>query len=275
MMNYDEKKQALKASIRELTRQDVVVAFSGGVDSSLLLHLCCEEARKTGTKVYAITMLTELHPHGDLDIARRVALEAGAIHEVVRINELADADILMNPVDRCYRCKLTLFAMLVDRAEKLGAACVVEGTNEDDLHVYRPGIKALGELGILSPLARCGFTKEEVRQMAAEYGISVANRPSTPCMATRFPYGTKLSYEAMKQVDEAETWLRDRGFYNVRLRVHGNVARIEIDAADMSHLLSIREEVIEQLKRMGYTYITLDLEGFRSGSMDIGLTKKI
>lgn len=271
-MNYNEKKQALKTYIWELVQHDVVVAFSGGVDSSLLLHLCCEEAQKTGTKVYAITMLTELHPHGDADIARRVALEAGAIHEVITINELADAGIRMNPVDRCYRCKRTLFAMLVDRAKELGAPSVVEGTNEDDLHVYRPGIKALGELGILSPLAKCGFTKEEVRQLAAEYGISVAKRPSTPCMATRFPYGTELSYEAMKQVDEAETWLRAQGFYNVRLRVHDKVARLEIDTEDMSRLLSMREEVVQQLKRRGFPYITLDLEGFRSGSMDIGLT---
>ncbi len=273
-MSYEEKKQHLKTTLQTLAQQNVVVAFSGGVDSSLLLHLCCAEARKTGTKVYAITMLTELHPHGDLDIARRVALETGALHEVIRINELTDAGIRMNPVDRCYRCKRTLFSMLVARARELGAAYVVEGTNEDDLHVYRPGIKALGELGILSPLAQCGLTKEEVRQLASEFGLSVARRPSTPCMATRFPYDTELSYEAMKQVDEAETYLRAQGFYNVRLRVHGEVARLEIDTADMPRLLSLREEIIRELHQKGFTYITLDLEGFRSGSMDINLNKR-
>ena len=273
-MDYNEKKQLLKTYLQTLAQHDLVVAFSGGVDSSLLLRLCCEAAKERGTKVYALTMQTDLHPHGDVAIARRVAEEVGAIHEVMYLDELDEADIQMNPVDRCYRCKRCLFSKLMARARALGATYVIEGTYEDDLHVYRPGIKALGELGVLSPLAKFGLSKTEVRQMAAEYGVSVSERPSTPCMATRFPYGTRLSYPLMEKVDAAETWLRAQGFYNVRLRVHGDVTRIEIDREDMGTLLLKREAVVHQLKSLGFVYITLDLEGFRSGSMDIVLNHR-
>ena len=268
-MNYEEKKQALKDYLLELAEKDVLVAFSGGVDSSLMLRLCCECAKEKGTKVYAVTMQTGLHPHGDVDIARRVAEEAGAEHLVIKLNELDEAGIRDNPLDRCYRCKRLLFAKLLGKAEQLGATYVVEGTNEDDLHVYRPGTRALKELGILSPLAKIGITKAEVRQMALEHGVSVARRASTPCMVTRFPYNTHLTYEALERADKAEDWLRQQGFYNVRVRIHGEVVRLEIDIKDMGALLLKREEIVEELKNLGYTYITLDMEGYRQGSMDI------
>ena len=268
-MDYEEKKQALKAYLLELAEKDMVVAFSGGVDSSLLLRLCCEAAKEKGTKVYAVTMQTGLHPHGDVDIARRVAEEAGAEHLVIKLDELDEAGIRDNPLDRCYRCKRLLFAKLLGKAEQLGATYVIEGTNESDLHVYRPGIKALKELGIISPLAKFDITKPEVRQMAAEVGVSVARRASTPCMVTRFPYNTRLTYEDLERADQAEEWLRQQGFYNVRLRIHGEVVRIEIDEKDMGALLLKREEVVAKLKELGYTYITLDMEGYRQGSMDI------
>ncbi len=273
-MDYQEKKKLLHACLHELAAHDMVVAFSGGVDSSLLLFLCCEAARETGTKVTAVTIQTRLHPHGDVDIARRVAKESGAAHVVMRVDELADADIRMNPIDRCYRCKRLLFGKLQKKADELGASCVVEGTNRDDLYAYRPGIKALDELGIKSPLAELGFTKAEVRRLAQEKGVSVARRPSSPCMATRFPYNTKLDYEMMRRVDEAEKWLREQGFYNVRLRVHGDITRLEIDCSDMGRLLLVREKVVERLKDMGFIYVTLDLEGFRSGSMDVYIKKR-
>ena len=273
--DYEQKKKTLEAHLLELAESDIVVAFSGGVDSSLLLMLCCKAARERGTKVTAVTMLTRLHPHGDEDIARRVAEEAGASHVLMRLDELEDAGIRMNPEDRCYRCKRLLFGELQKKAAEIGATCVIEGTNADDLHVYRPGIRALRELGIRSPLAECGITKSNVRQMAQEMGLSVARRASTPCMATRFPYNTPLDYEAMARVDEAERWLREQGFYNVRLRVHGDIARLEIDHQDMGNLLKIQKDVVNRLKTMGFAYVTLDLEGFRSGSMDIHIKKKV
>jgi len=273
-MTYEKKIEALKSYIAQLANRDIVLAFSGGVDSSLLLKMCSEATACCGTKVYAVTIHTQLHPMNDLDISKRVAMESGAEHLVIKVDELDEADIAMNPVDRCYRCKRVLFQKLIDQAKAIGAGCVMDGTNEDDMHVYRPGIMALSELGVVSPLAKFGITKREVRQLAEEYGVSVAQRPSTPCMATRFPYGTKLSYEAMRKVDEAEQWLRGKGFYNVRLRVHGNVARIEVDKEDLTRLLAISDEVVEKLKSFGYDYITIDLEGFRSGSMDINIKQR-
>ena len=270
-MDYEKKKRALQDYLLELTKHDVAVAFSGGVDSSLLLYLCCEAAKQNGTKVYAITMQTELHPQSDLEIAQNVANEAGAQHIIIKINELEEAGIGMNPVNRCYLCKLSLFKKIQEEARRLNVSNIVEGTNEDDLHVYRPGIQALKELNIISPLAKFNIGKEEVRKMAEEYGISVSRRASTPCMATRFPYGTKLSKDLMQKVAEVEEWLRNKCVYNVRLRVHGNIGRFEVDRSDMPLLLEQWKEITERTKQIGMDYVTLDLEGFRSGSMDIKL----
>lgn len=268
-MNYEEKKEALLEYIDELARNNIALAFSGGVDSSLLLKLCCDASVQTGSRVYAVTVHTELHPMNDLVITRRVAAEMGAEHIVVKLNEMEEAGITDNPVDRCYLCKKCLFTKLQAKARELGAPAVMDGTNEDDLHVYRPGIRALRELGIISPLAKFTLTKAEIRRMAAEYGISVASRPSAPCMATRFPYNTRLTIEDMHKAELGEEWIRARGFYNVRLRIYDKTARIEIDLDSFDKLLSIREELLAYLKELGYDYIALDLEGFRSGSMDI------
>lgn len=268
-MEYEEKKRALQDYLLELTKHDVAVAFSGGVDSSLLLHQCCKAAKQNSTKVYAVTMQTELHPQSDIVIARKVANEAGAKHIVIKIDELEEAGIGMNPENRCYLCKLSLFKKIQEEACRLGISIIVEGTNDDDLHVYRPGIQALKELNIISPLARFNIGKEEVRKMAEELGISVSGRASTPCMATRFPYGTKLSKDLMQKVAKMEEWLRNKGVYNVRLRVHDNIGRFEVDHNDMPLFLEQWKEITERTKQIGLDYVTLDLEGFRSGSMDI------
>ena len=256
----------------EYAGQDIMVAFSGGVDSSVLLKLACDIAKERGTRVHAVTIQSELHPLGDMEISGRVAKEIGAEHHIIEIRELQEADIAENPKDRCYRCKKYLFTQVEGLAEELGVSVILEGTNEDDLHVYRPGIRAVRELGIKSPLAEAGLTKEQVRRLADELGLSVASRPSTPCLATRFPYGTVLTMENMQKVEQAESCLRQQGFGNVRVRVHGNLARLEVDAADLGRLLERRSETAEYMKSLGYDYVTLDLEGFRSGSMDVGLT---
>lgn len=274
MGQYEEKCETLFRILDKLTKENTAVAFSGGVDSSLLLKLTCLRAKKQGTYVYAIAAHTELHPSGDLEIAKRVAEEAGAAFTVLKLQELKEADIVNNPVDRCYRCKKLLFKEIKRKAEELGAKVLIEGTNLDDTKVYRPGLKAIEELGIKSPLKDAGLTKKEIRKLAAAYDISVADRPSTPCLATRFPYGAVLSLEKMKKVEQGEAFLRELGLYNVRLRVHGETARIEVDEKDMPKLLESRKEVVEFLKGLGYWYITLDMEGFRSGSMDIGIDNK-
>lgn len=272
-MTYEEKKQKLQKQMLVYAQGDMLVAFSGGVDSSLILKLAVQAAAKTGHKVYGIMVHTMLHPMGEVEDARVTAEQIGAEFRMLEIDELKGADILDNPVDRCYRCKKYLFHNLIKEGEKLGVSAMMEGTNEDDLHVYRPGLRAIRELGIHSPLAEAGMTKAEVRRLAGELGISVSNKPSMPCLATRFPYGTRISYEAMQKVDEGEAFVRSLGFYNVRLRIHNDVVRIEVDVNEMPRLLEYREQIVAKLKNLGYDYITVDLEGFRSGSMDLHVKK--
>lgn len=272
-MTYEEKKQKLQEQMLVYAQGDMLVAFSGGVDSSLILKLAVQAAAKTGHQVYGIMVHTMLHPMGEVEDARVTAEQIGAEFRVLEIDELQGADILDNPVDRCYRCKKYLFHNLIEEGKKLGVSAMMEGTNEDDLHVYRPGLRAIRELGIHSPLAEAGMTKAEVRKLAGELGISVSNKPSMPCLATRFPYGTRISYEAMQKVDEGEAFVRSLGFYNVRLRIHNDVVRIEVDVNEMPRLLEYREQIVAKLKKLGYDYITVDLEGFRSGSMDLHVKK--
>lgn len=269
MGKTEEKKARLLALMEEYGRQDVCLAFSGGVDSSLLLKLAADSAAAHGTTVYAVTFDSRLHPACDLENAKKVAVELGGVHVVVTVDELEMEEIRSNPPDRCYLCKKQLFGKLLEFAAEKQISLTMEGTNEDDLHVYRPGIRAVRELGVKSPLAEAGLTKAEVKALAAEYGISAASRPSTPCMATRLPYGAELSYEVLKQIEEGEAVLRELIGGNVRLRLHGDVARIETDGENLEKAVALRGQLISRLKALGFVYITLDLEGFRSGSMDV------
>lgn len=269
MGKTEEKKARLLALMEEYGRQDVCLAFSGGVDSSLLLKLAADSAAAHGTTVYAVTFDSRLHPACDLENAKKVAVELGGVHVVVTVDELEMEEIRSNPPDRCYLCKKQLFGKLLEFAAEKQISLTMEGTNEDDLHVYRPGIRAVRELGVKSPLAEAGLTKAEVKALAAEYGISAASRPSTPCMATRLPYGAELNYEVLKQIEEGEAVLRELIGGNVRLRLHGDVARIETDGENLEKAVALRGQLISRLKALGFVYITLDLEGFRSGSMDV------
>lgn len=274
MSDYREKTEKLHKLLQELTQSDIAVAFSGGVDSSLLLKLACIHSRENQTTVYAYTAATQLHPAVDLKLAKQVAAEIGAEHIVLQIQELYQAGIENNPENRCYLCKKKIFQTMLEDMRERNVSLLMEGSNLDDTKVYRPGLKAIAELGVKSPLMEAGFTKAEVRRLAAELQISTADRPSTPCMATRFPYGTKLTMENLKKVEQAETFLGTFGFGNIRLRVHDNVARVEIDENCFEKLLTHRGEIIRYLKELGFDYITLDLEGFRSGSMDKRILQK-
>lgn len=264
-----EKKELLRKKFDKYAEQDICVAFSGGVDSSLVLIMACEAAAKTGKKVYAVTMDTVLHPKADVEAAKMVLEKTEAVHIILTLNELTVPEMHNNPKKRCYFCKKALYKKMLEFAAEKGVEILLEGSNEDDLHVYRPGLQAVRELGVLSPLAACGVTKEEVREMAKEYEIPTAGRPSAPCLATRLPYGTEIDLELLKRIDEAENYLRSFGWKNVRLRIHGTTARLETDIEVFQKVLEHREKVIEKLKELGFLYITLDLEGFRSGSMDI------
>ena len=263
-----ENREKVREMLADLTREDVCVAFSGGVDSSLLLKIALTEAKRHGTAVYAVTFDTQLHPSCDIQIAREVAGQMGARHQVIEVDELANPEILKNPVNRCYLCKKELFGKLLACAESKNIRRVLEGTNRDDDFQYRPGIRAVEELGVLSPLRVCGLSKQEIRTWAKELGITVADRPSTPCMATRLPYGTVITADILKRIECGESFLKTLGFRNVRLRVHGDIARVELDRESFHEAANRAEEILTALKELGFTYITLDLEGFRSGSMD-------
>ncbi|MDD2972863.1 MAG: ATP-dependent sacrificial sulfur transferase LarE [Lachnospiraceae bacterium] len=253
------------------TKKDVAIAFSGGVDSSLLLKIACEKAELNHTKVYAYTIHTMLHPIEELELTADLAQEMGAVHQVIQVDELAEAGIENNPVNRCYLCKKCMFTKLITEMKMRNIHIAIDGTNLDDTKVYRPGIQALKELGVVSPLMMAGFTKQEVRTLAAQYEIAVSDRPSVPCMATRFPYGTKLVQTELDKVEQMEQFIKNMGFYNVRARIHDKLVRIEVDVKDIERVLEKRTDMISFAKKLGYDYISVDLEGFRSGSQDLHL----
>lgn len=271
---YREKYERLKDELESFLKNDIIVAFSGGADSSLLLKTACLQAKKNAAKVYAVTVQTMLHPKEDLQIAEKVAEETGAIHKILTVDELKEAGIIDNPPNRCYLCKKSIFQKIKKLARERGISVILEGTNAEDMQVYRPGIQALKELAIISPLADCGFTKQEIRQLLREFGVSVAERPASPCLATRLPYGAQITHEKLQKIAEGEAFIRAKGFYNVRLRMHDELARIEVDKNEIPRMLSCGKEIIARLKELGFVYVTLDMEGFRSGSMDGKLWKQ-
>jgi uncharacterized protein len=250
-------------------KEGIAIAFSGGVDSSLLLKIACDIGKQTGHPIMAVTFETKLHPHGDLDEAKELAQQFGAIHKIIEVDEFQDPSIMDNPVDRCYRCKKLLFQTLIEAANTEGFYYLVDGSNYDDLQAYRPGMKALKELNIHSPLLDLEITKKQIRSLASELNISSSDRPSAPCLATRLPYGTRFDFDLLTRIDQGEHFIKKYGFYNVRLRLHEDILRLEIDKNDFARLLEHKDIIIEKLKELGFLYITLDLEGFRSGSMDI------
>lgn len=240
------------------------IAFSGGVDSALLVKLACG----LGLDVHAVTFDSTLQPVGDAARAAAQAASYGARHVILRVDPLTDPAVRENSRERCYRCKYALFAALREyaRAHEIGA--VLDGTNAGDLKEYRPGLRALRELSIESPLAKLGLDKPAVRAVGLEIGLDVANRPSSPCLATRFPYGAVLTPEALERCGLAEARLREAGFDTARVRVHGDLARIELLPAQIPLAAEKSAEIGGMLRRLGYRFVTLDLEGYRSGCYD-------
>lgn len=266
----DGQLKKLREYILNYLSYGVIVANSGGVDSAFLLYMTCQLARQYGLqKVYAVTVKTRMNPAEDAELAKQLSENFDAVYKVIELDELEEISIADNPKNRCYLCKKVFFEKIIKLADSLGVKYIFEGTNADDLKQKRPGIKAISELGIISPLAVCGITKDNVRNFAGQFGLSVAKRPSSPCLATRIPYGDHITYELLNRIEQGERFLRSLGFYNVRLRVHGDVARIEVDSEYFEQILFQGEKIIKFLKKIGFVYITVDLEGFRSGSMDI------
>jgi uncharacterized protein len=261
----------LEEFLAPLAPGGLCVAFSGGVDSAVLLAAACKVAG--AGKVHAVTMQTPFHSPREPKAAAALAAEMGAIHSVITLEEL-DPALLQNPADRCYRCKFWVFSTIQRYAAKRGLATVLDGTNAEDLGEYRPGLRALKELGIVSPLAQLGIAKAAVREMAAAQGISVAQKPSAPCLATRFPYDTPIRMEELRIVDELEHYLKSLGPQTLRVRVYGDTLRLEVLPEDFSILIENRADIAAKSREAGFLYVTMDLEGFRSGSMDIPLQKK-
>jgi uncharacterized protein len=262
----EEKYTHLKEIFRAMGR--VVVAYSGGVDSSLLLKVA-KDTLGDGNAV-AVTALSPLYPDREVAGAEKVAKEMGVRHVLVESNELEIEGFSKNPPNRCYYCKKKLFEELLSVAQKEGISFVVEGSTLDDEADHRPGRKAVQELGVRSPLKEARFIKEEVRELSNALGLTTWDKPSFACLASRFPYGAEITQEALKRVDEAEGFLFGLGFKQVRVRHYGDLARIEVLREEMGRLIDgdLREKVVSRLKEIGYKYVTLDLQGFRSGSMN-------
>lgn len=261
--------ERLNNYFKDLRSKNICIAFSGGVDSSLVL----KTAVLSGKNIYAVMFNTKLHPCREEAEAREIAGKIGIEITVMNIDEFSNPEILKNPINRCYICKKMLFTELLNFAKEKSCDVVLDGTNFDDYGQYRPGIKALNELGVRSPLAELKMTKAEVREAAKELGLEVHNKPSAPCMATRFPYDTNITIEALEKVEEAEEFIKSLGITQCRVRVHGDIVRLEVEENDFTSILKEKQSIIVKLKTLGYTYITLDIEGFRSGSMDVLIEK--
>jgi len=251
----------------------VLVAYSGGVDSTLLLKVASDVL---GTGVLAVIAGSETYPEAEVRGAVALAKALGVRHKVIHTREIENPDFTKNPPLRCFYCKQELFSKLKKIAEKAGIAHVLDGQNVDDMGDFRPGAKAGKQLGIRSPLKEAGLTKDEIRRLSKRFGLPTWNKPSLACLASRFPYHTRIDKESLKQVGKAEEFLKKLGFGQLRVRHHGQIARVEIEPKEFAKAVKpdVRAKIVGSLKKMGYLYVTLDLAGYRSGSLNEALRLK-
>jgi len=243
----------------------VVVGYSGGVDSTLLLSVAHEQL---GDKAIAVTAISPSLPREELEQAIRMAQEIGTQHLLIDSDEVDDPDYIANSPDRCYYCKLLRFDELLRIARRRNFTYVVDGCNRDDLKDHRPGMRAGQELGVRSPLMEAGLTKGNIRALSRKLGLPTWDKPSAACLASRIPYGTPITEERLTQIDEAERFLHSLGIAQARVRHHGDIARIEVEAESLPVLLENRSQVVNRLHELGFAYVTADLKGYRSGSMN-------
>ena len=247
-----------------------VIAYSGGVDSTLLLSVAHEVL---GDRVLAVTAFSELYPTGEGEAALELARSLGVRITTIKTSELGIEHFADNPPERCFYCKSELFSRLQDLAKAHALPFVADGSNADDLSDHRPGRQAAVDLGVRSPLMEAGLTKQDIRDLSKARGLPTWDKPSLACLASRFPYGHRITPEKLQQVGQAETFLRQQGFAQVRVRHHGDTARIEVEPDDIPRFLDddLRRRVVDRLRELGFIYVTIDLQGFRSGSMNEAL----
>jgi pyridinium-3,5-biscarboxylic acid mononucleotide sulfurtransferase len=270
MVSAEERLRQLEGIVGP--RGSALVAFSGGVDSSLALAICARALPRE--RVLAVTSNNETYLPSELDLAREFADSLGIEHLIVNTRELDNPDYASNPANRCYFCKSTLYADLARIAGERGYACVVDGANADDEGDYRPGRKAARELGVVSPLSVAGVGKAEVRELAHQLGLPSWDKPALACLSSRFPYGQEITAEKLTQVARAEEFLRAEGFRQVRVRHHGEIARLEVGPEEMERAFALREKISAELKEAGFLYVALDLAGYASGSLNAALGRK-
>ncbi len=268
-MSIEMKHEALKMRLEELG--SLAVAFSGGVDSSLLLRVAHDVL---GDRVLAVTARSETYPEREYAEAVAFAQDHGIRHAVIVSEELDIEGFAANPVNRCYLCKQELFGKVALIAEQEGLAAVADGNNADDADDYRPGMTAAKELGVISPLREAGFTKKEVRELSRQLGLKNWDKPAFACLSSRFPYGRLITREALRRVDLAEQYLLDQGLRQIRVRDHGELARIEVAPEERRFFYDDRvmDQVDAAFRQFGYLYTALDLRGYRTGSMNEGLS---
>lgn len=260
-----EKYTSLKAEIRGY--KSALVALSGGIDSSLVAFVAGKEL---GDKALAVTSGSESLKAADLQLAKEITAEWGISHRIIKTREIENEDYVKNLQNRCYFCKSTLYADLRDIAQREGFRWVLNGTNTDDLGDYRPGLAAADENAVKSPLRDCGFSKQDIRALADHLKLRNAKKPAAACLSSRVPYGTAISGDLLRQIEQAERVLEELGFQQFRVRHHKDVARLEVEPDDFAAIIRHRLEIEKRFKELGYSYVTLDLKGFRSGSLNEG-----
>ena len=264
-MKTEEKLKHLKESLAEM--ESVLIACSGGVDSTFLASVASEVLGQRAMVVFA---RSPVYPPRELEDAEALVRQLGLRFATIESNGLKDPQFVANSPDRCYYCKRELFEKLRSLAAGEGLDWVADGSNYDDRDDYRPGRKALAELGIRSPLWEVKLTKDEIRRLSREKGLPTWDKPASPCLASRIPYGVPVTRDTLGRIAEGEQYLRNLGVHDCRLRHHGNIARIEVDEKGICLLMDdrIRQDLVDQMKALGYTYVTLDLGGYRSGSLN-------
>jgi pyridinium-3,5-biscarboxylic acid mononucleotide sulfurtransferase len=260
-MTINEKLAKFRRILEEIG--SAVVAFSGGLDSTFLAKVAADVLKG---KVLAVTMVSALIPESERKEAARLARQINVPHRFVV--QRGGTAVWNNPPDRCYHCKKEIFPRLLRIAQREKFAAVLDGSNIDDLADYRPGARALKDLGIRSPLQEAELIKKDIRVLSKRMGLSTWNKPAMACLASRFPYGKRITRREFQMVEQAEEFLHDRGFVQVRARHHGDLCRIEVKPSDVARLLKKQASIVPKIKSFGYTYVTVDLEGYRTGSMN-------